>query len=190
MKYFSQKRSQTGFTLIEILVSLIILSIGLLGLSSLQLTALQRNTSSYNRSLATSLAYDIADRMRANKVATDGDAYVTGLADAPTSATSCIGAAANCDPNALAAYDLDEWKCQLGNHNDHAACTATGLQGSLPEGVGQITRAGNVFTITIKWNDERRDINVITAPCGIDPDTTATCFSVDFEPPTIPAGLL
>jgi len=194
MKHYSQKNKHAGFTLIEILISLIILSIGLLGLSSLQLTALQRNTSSYNRSLATSLAYDIADRMRANKIAANNNAYVTGIANGPTGASSCIGSTAACTPAALAAYDLDEWKCQLGSHNANAACDPAGggtrLQGTLPNGVGQITRTGTVFTITVLWDDERNGVDVTLANCGADPDTNATCFSVDFEPPTIPPELL
>jgi len=186
------KNKQTGFTLIEVLISLIILAIGLLGLSSLQLTALQRNTSAYNRSLATSLAYDIADRMRANKGATNGDAYLTAIGDGPSGATSCIDN--GCDAAGLAAYDLDEWKCQLGSHNDDDACdpggTGTRLQGSLPNGVGQITRDGANFIITIMWDDERNGVAVNAGNCGVDPETNATCFSVEFEPPTIPATLL
>lgn len=55
-----------GFTLIEILVTVIVLSIGLLGLAGLQATSLKFNSTAYQRSQATSLAYDIIDRMRAN----------------------------------------------------------------------------------------------------------------------------
>ena len=56
----------TGFTLIEVLIAMIILAVGLLGLAGLQATSLRNNQSAYNRSVATQLAYDIADRMRAN----------------------------------------------------------------------------------------------------------------------------
>ncbi|HLE93281.1 MAG TPA: type IV pilus modification protein PilV, partial [Sulfuricaulis sp.] len=55
-----------GFSLIEVLVALLVLSIGLLGLAALQTTSLQYNTGSYFRTQATFLAYDIIDRMRAN----------------------------------------------------------------------------------------------------------------------------
>ena len=180
MKIYHSKKSQTGFSLIEVLVSLIILAIGLLGLSSLQLTALQRNTSAYNRSLATTLAYDIADRMRANKIAADGGSYITGTGNGPTGAGTCFQTA--CDGASLAAFDLDDWKCQLGSHNADAACNGR-LQGDLPEGVGQITRNGTVFTITVMWDDERTG-NLGTA-CGGDPAVDLTCFSVDFQPPSV-----
>ena len=56
----------TGFTLIEVLIAMIVLAVGLLGLAGLQATSLRNNQSAYNRIKATQLAYDIADRMRAN----------------------------------------------------------------------------------------------------------------------------
>ena len=57
----------SGFTLLEVLVALVILSIGLLGLAGLQAASLRYNHSSYLRSQATLIAYDIVDRMRANR---------------------------------------------------------------------------------------------------------------------------
>ena len=59
-------KKNTGFTLIEVLIAMIILAVGLLGLAGLQATTLKNNQSAYNRIKATQLAYDIADRMRAN----------------------------------------------------------------------------------------------------------------------------
>ena len=71
MKYRSVKpekyRSQ-GFTLIEVLIAIIVLSIGLLGLAGLQLTSLRNSNSAYTRSQAVILSYDIVDRIRANRV--------------------------------------------------------------------------------------------------------------------------
>src|SRR5262249_56408603 len=62
----SRSRRARGFTLIEALVALLVLSIGLLGVAALQLTSLRSNPSSSFRSQATLLAYDVVDRMRAN----------------------------------------------------------------------------------------------------------------------------
>ncbi|MCK4742597.1 MAG: type IV pilus modification protein PilV [Sulfuriflexus sp.] len=177
---YSHTQKQKGFTLIEVLISLLILGIGLLGLSALQLTALRHNTSAYNRSVATALAYDIADRMRANKNATEANSYIVAVGTGPSNATTCINN--SCGAAALAAYDLDEWKCQLGKHNANGACNGK-LQGELPEGVGQITRAGNIFTITIMWDDERTG-NLGTG-CSGDSSVDLTCFSVSFEPPSV-----
>jgi len=59
-------KKHKGFTLIEVLVSMIVLAIGLLGLAGLQMSSLRNNLSAYHRSQATQLAYDMADRMRTN----------------------------------------------------------------------------------------------------------------------------
>ena len=179
---YSQNNKQTGFSLVEVLISLIILAIGLLGLSALQLTALQRNTAAYNRSIATTLAYEIADRMRANKTVANAGAYLTGIGDGPSNATSCINNP--CGAAGIAAADLDEWKCSLGEYNDDAICTGLGLQGALPRGDGEITQNGAVFTINVMWDDERNGVVVDAANCGSDPETNVTCFSLDFQPPT------
>lgn len=177
MNAYHPTNRQCGFSLIEILISVLILSIGLLGLAGLQLTALRNNTSAYNRSLATNLAYDIGDRMRANKIAANAGAYLTDIGDGPSNAGSCV--ATNCDGGGMAAFDLDEWKCQLGAYNDDGACTGLGLKGDLPKGDGQITANGAVFTVTIMWDDERTD--AAGTGCSGDPQVDLTCFAMSFE---------
>lgn len=121
-----------GFTLIEILVTVIVLSVGLLGLAGLQAASLKFNSTAYQRSQATSLAYDIADRMRANVVAARGGNYDIALgAVAPTGGTT------------LAAIDLREWRRALTN--------------TLPSGTGSVDSVTNspIFTIIIQWDDDR-----------------------------------
>lgn len=59
-------RAQRGVTLLEVLVSIVVLSVGLLGYAGLQTLSLKNNNSAYQRSQATLLTYDIVDRMRAN----------------------------------------------------------------------------------------------------------------------------
>lgn len=134
-------QKQAGFTLIEVMVSVVVLAIGLLGLAGLQATTMRFNSSAYLRSQATSLAYDIADRMRANAtVARNGNYSIA------------VGAAAPAG-NTLDAIDLQEWRIALTN--------------TLPAGTGGICRgtldaagvctfvAGNAFTIRIQWDDSR-----------------------------------
>ena len=62
----NQKANQHGFTMVEVLVTLVILAVGLLGLAGLQATSLRNTESAYQRSQAAILAYDMLDRMRAN----------------------------------------------------------------------------------------------------------------------------
>jgi type IV pilus assembly protein PilV len=134
-----------GFTLIEILVTLVVLSIGLLGLAGLQLNGLKSNHSAYLRSQATILTLDIVDRMRTNRTSAITGAYDIGLGDDPAQAT-CEGAGSNCSSAALAGADLFEWKDLLDD--------------SLPQGDGSISRTalggGNtLITIIVQWDDSK-----------------------------------
>ena len=117
-----------GFTMVELLVAVLVLSIGLLGLAGLQAAGLRNNQSAYLRSQATIVAYDIADRMRANRAAADVGAYNIALG-------------AGSGGGSVAADDLMEWK------NNMAAL--------LPAGDGSVTNNGGTFTILVQWDDNR-----------------------------------
>jgi type IV pilus assembly protein PilV len=60
-------RLQQGTTLLEVLISIVVLSVGLLGYAGLQTLSMKNNTSAFQRSQATILTYDIVDRIRANR---------------------------------------------------------------------------------------------------------------------------
>ena len=119
-----------GFTIVEVLVSLVILSIGLLGIAKLVLYSAHSNDSAYLRSQATQLAYEILDNMRANPTAAAAGNYNTALATAADEPRiqlpeRDLPGAAN-----LALYDVYVWKSRL-------AAGATG--GALPSGQGSVT---------------------------------------------------
>lgn len=128
----SVTRHQEGATLIEVLIAIVVLSIGLLGLAGLQVTSVQSNHSAYQRSQATLLAYDLADRMRANRTEALTNAY---LVDFPTSSSS------NAVTGTQAAKDKAEW---LNN-----------LARNLPNGTGKVEKTGNLITIQVRWDDNR-----------------------------------
>jgi type IV pilus assembly protein PilV len=152
---FSQR--QKGFGLLEVLVTVVILAIGLLGLAGLQAIGLNFNHSAYNRSQATTLAYDIVDRMRANPAA------INSYTGAPVQTANCV-AVAGCTPIQMAQHDLWEWQ---------NAIDATLSPGNIAAGaVGTITPNGTIFTVSINW-DENRDGLVNAA----DPN-----FLVSFQP--------
>lgn len=123
--------AQAGFTMVEVLVAVLVLSIGLIGLASLQGVSLQFNNSAYLRSQATNLAYDMADRVRANRqVALTTAAYNLAPADAAPI------------PGDLASADLAEWR--------------NALQTMLPAGTGGVTvGAGGALTVVVCWDDTR-----------------------------------
>jgi len=94
-----------GFTLIEALVTVIVMSIGLLGVAALQNTSVKLTYDSYLRTQSALLASDLFDRMRAN---TDID--YAGLSYVSSSVgTTCSGASANCTALQMAAYDAANW---------------------------------------------------------------------------------
>jgi len=124
--------TQRGTTLIEVLVALVVLSIGLLGMALLQVTSVQSNHSAYYRSQVSILASDLADRMRANRTAALTDAYEFDF-PTPSSSHSVSGSQAQ--------KDKAEW--------------LNALALTLPEGTGQVEKTGSLVTIYVRWNDNR-----------------------------------
>ena len=131
----SQGRRTRGFTLIEALVALLVLSIGLLGVAALQLTSLRSNHGSAMRSQATFLAYDIIDRMRANRAAALAGNYNIALGAVGTSGT-------------VAGNDLIAWKQNIAR-----TLPAIDYAGTPQAADGAVTQTGNIFTVTIRWSD-------------------------------------
>jgi type IV pilus assembly protein PilV len=128
-----------GFTLIEVLVTLVIMAIGLLGLAGLQISSLRDNLGAEQRGKAAQLAYDMADRMRSNTDRTNLvalDDYLNAAAVDVSCKTS-----AGCNPTEMAGHDLFEWEREIGN--------------SLPLGQGSISSSGGVYSITVEWDDDR-----------------------------------
>ncbi len=142
-------KKNNGFTLIEVLISMLILSVGLLGLAALQMTSLRQNLSAYHRTQATQLAYDIADRMRVNideaKLGSNS-VYVKKTSSSANKKTSCTTVASVCSPAQMAEQDLYEWYDRLG--------------AVLPNGLGIIESIGTIdkrlFTIKVSWNDKNK----------------------------------
>ena len=133
------KRAQAGFSLIEILVTVVILMVGLLGLAALQTNATVAEMEAYQRSQALVLVQDLADRISANKA--NAAAYVgndVGLATA------------TCAAMTGAALDLCEWGNQLAGA---AEVTAGGTKvGAMIGARGCVTQpTPNVYMVTVTW---------------------------------------
>jgi len=137
-----------GFTLIEVLIALVIMSVGMLGIAGLYVHSMQAGRTSLFHHNAVTLAGDVADRIRANTTATA--AYAGAGAD-----NSCIDGGVNCTPAEMAANDILLWKQQ-------AATT-------LPVGdVGIVfdnTVAPPTYQITVSWEEPGETLSyVITIP--------------------------
>ena len=150
----SIRPQQQGFSLIEVLVALVVLAIGLLGLASLQMMSIKFNSDSYLRTQATTLAYDMADRMRVNDIAARGGSYTSATkadADGKKAAfDGCSGstcscyAGGNCNTANLALFDLGTWYQRVEN----ALPGATENRPTIT-----FDTATNTATITINWRE-------------------------------------
>ena len=146
---------QKGLSLIEVMIALAVFSFGLLALAALMASGLKYNTSALHRSYATSQAYDMADRMRANRLGLDAG-YYNDLSESDTD-PDCIES--GCTPEQMAHYDTWQW------NTDNARL--------LPEGAGTVSLKSSdtgIYTITVAWNDDR------------DPDTAADSFVFELQP--------
>jgi type IV pilus assembly protein PilV len=127
------KNQSSGFTLLEIMVALLIISIGLLGVATLQVRGQQFNQAAYLRTQATFLAYDLMDRMRANRVEAIEGRYEKQL---PVNTSEECDATA-CTTTQLINYDLDQW--------------FTMVQETLPTGKAKLDWDDPTYTITLQW---------------------------------------
>jgi type IV pilus assembly protein PilV len=114
LRIFGSKRV-AGFSLIEVLIALVILSVGTLGIAAMMAVSLKNKNSAYSRAQAGDLAYTILDRMRANRATAIQHGYDITLGAAPADPTpgACIGIAADCSPTQIADLDLNQWKYSL-----------------------------------------------------------------------------
>lgn len=128
-------RDQSGATLLEVLVAIVVLAIGLLGLAALQMTSLTSGYSAHQRSQATMLAYDISDRMRARPDAALAGAYDNNSTDADrvswnTAVVEQLGAGASGQVirNGQAVEIRVTWTDSRGNIKGVAGATQAGSQ--------------------------------------------------------------
>ena len=129
---FHKIKHLDGFTLLEVLVALLILSIGLLGLAALQANTLKINHGALQRTQAIFLTYDMMDRLRANRVAA-----LAGQCDIAMGAT--LGGTDLCD------VDVTDWQ------NNHVATF-------LPSGQGLVdcSTTVDVCVVTVQWDEGRQ----------------------------------
>jgi len=155
-------KRQSGFTLVEVLVAALLLSIGLIGLAGLQAASLANNQSSFMRSQVTSLAYDLADRMRSNIIGSNANAYV------PTNAAmvATCQSTAGCSPVQLAQNDLAEWNAAITAYlpmGQGWVCIDSTPNDGASAANPQCDGTGTQFTVKIWWDDNRDGAINLTA---------------------------
>ena len=162
-----KKRIQgNGFSLIEVLITVLIVSFGLLGMAALVVSGARSNNVAYYRSVASKQTEDIADRMRANIAGVAAGAYDLLSADIPDS-VDC--AATTCSPAQIATYD-------------HASWNAANAR-LLPGGVGTVN--GNLatgYTITLMWTEKEMADDPNPGPNCPGGNANTQCFVTRFAP--------
>lgn len=131
-----------GFSLVEVLIALIILSVGMLGIAGLYVQSMQAGRTSVFRHHAVTLAGDVADRIRANPTA--GVSYASDGAD-----NNCVDKDTDCNPAAMAAHDIFLWDAQADD--------------TLPAGTVSVNYDGATvppeYTIVVAWTEAGENLN-------------------------------
>lgn len=159
-----------GFTLLEVLIALLIFSLGLLGVAGLMVVSVKTNNSAYLRTQASFLAQSMADRMRANTGKTNsynGD-YDASTAGDPPCETGCT-------PDQLVERDRASWSQQLVSSlpNPTANINCVGNPLGTPATSGASTYDG-ICTFTIKWTEAA--LEVAEDPAAVPQQTFAWVF--------------
>jgi len=163
MKRFERKQI-AGFTLLEVLIALLVLSIGMLGVAGMQISSLKASQNTFYRSQGNMLAYEMMDRISVNaaSVASYGGVNTTSN---NYSSTNCETSA--CVAAAIAAFDIAQWEINLAS--------------ALPSGNGSIAVAAGLVTVTVRW-DEFHNGGTSCAVGEPDPATDLICITESFRP--------
>jgi type IV pilus assembly protein PilV len=173
----SHRSRAGGVSLIEVLVALLVVSLGILAMSGLLTNSTRYGKTSEFRAVATLLANDIADRMRANKAGVTANRYVLNdkyqrLSSPPPVDNRCTEAAPCVDdPATMAAKDLADWK--------------RALYFGLPEGAGYVSVKADDHTaadVWVAWTDPAAVEEVLMAADARDECPDAFADGVDPRP--------
>jgi type IV pilus assembly protein PilV len=178
-----------GFNLVEVMVALVVISVGLLGIAKMQALALASTGTARMRSLAALEAASLATTIRADRVYWSALTQVAanpfavsfqnGVITASTDATlqaahACNSAAAPCTSTQIVAYDLQDWAVALNNPQlPNSQAVLTCALGAAPAPVS--------CTIVITWTENRVGVNAQSTGAGV-PAPPATTFTLYVEP--------
>ena len=136
IKNVRANRNQQGFSLVEVLIALIIMSVGMLGIAGLYVQSMQAGRTSLFRHHAVTLAGDVADRIRANPRA--GVAYTGVGVD-----FNCVGAGIDCNEVEMAATDILLWSQQADESIPNGDVAIAFDNGTTPPS----------YTIAVTWDE-------------------------------------
>ncbi len=153
------QQKQTGVTLIESMIALLVISIGLLGIAALQINSVQQNSSALWHSQAVLNAYDMADRIRSNESAIND--YI-GIDTDTGYNKDCTST--SCSTSDLITADATDWSKALS---------------ALPSGRGLIRATDGIdgqLDVVVMWDDE--GTGATGTACGANPNVDLTCYTI------------
>lgn len=155
MRTLSLSHPSRGVSLIEVLIAVLIFSLGLIGLAGLLVFATQSNHSAYLRTQATFLAGSMADRMRANSAGVWSNAYNSNAYPMAGTPASCSG---GCTAAQLAQRDQLVWSNMLRSFLPGVQATINCTQSAmhyvaLPNQIPMQPPYGGACAMTITWNE-------------------------------------
>jgi type IV pilus assembly protein PilV len=167
---------QSGLSMVEIMVSIIIMAVGLLGLAGLQMNAMKYQKSSSQRSEASDAAYDLSERMRANAAFRDtylspNNTYATGAVPITASDASC-GLVSSCTGATIAQNDLNNWYRTVQRR-------LVGGSGSLVTVPGATIPT---YDVTLMWIEQGFTSTDASCPAGSATPVGVRCFTYRFTP--------
>lgn len=145
-------RAQRGFSMIEVLVTMMIIALALLGAAGLQANALRINKGGQSRTQAVFLAADLAERLEANRVGAVAGVYAVANSSTPSDSGSACDSSA-CTPSQLADFDLSKWEYAVSQTLPQASWTVTHSTTGNP----------STYTIVIGWVDRRSNTTYASA---------------------------
>lgn len=162
---------QTGVSLLEVLIALLVFSVGVLGMAGLLIASIRTTHQSYLRTQAVFLAESLIDRVRANPRALAGGSYEGAY---PVSGSDPCSGGTPCTPAQVAQRDRQVWSTQLSSQLPQAAatlaCTNAGTPAATPT---QTPLYRGSCTLRLRWTE---------TAAGTGNDATTQTFSWVFQP--------
>lgn len=161
------KKQHAGIGLIEVLISILVISVGVMGLIGTQITAKRATNDAVQRSIASGLAQDIIERMRTNgtqlaSYMTTGDGL--GGGSLASGGKECTSSITICTPTELASYDLYHWETMLDGAGEIRSTASVG--GLMTPTACVESDADGVITVSVAWRGMSPLTNPTSTDCG------------------------
>ena len=159
---FISKKKQRGFSMIEVLVSLLLIGVGLLGLTGLQISAMKGTNNAHSLNAAAMISMELSDRMRANPAGVTGGFYENNV-NCTLNENACR-TTTFCSPEKIARLDVQEIQCWVLKNSKREGGIANLLPNSTLSIDHNVDCDDDVTdtdetTITITWNDANTHVD-------------------------------